>query len=145
MEINSLKRSTDRVEGGDWVSDIPEMGDLRLRVRGIGSAQYKAVYARKSRAVPRKDRERDGSIKDDVLHQIRGEALHEAILLEWGGLTSGGQEYAYDADTAMKWLTDPDFADFHYATLYAAGVVGKDRADAQEELEKNSQTPLAGK
>jgi len=145
MDINNLKRSTDRVEGGDWVGDIPEMGDLRLRVRGLGSAQYKAIMSRKSRAVPRQDRERDGSIKDEVLHRIRGEALHEAILLDWDGLTAGGQPFGFDASVALNWLTDPEYQDFHFATLYAAGVVGKERAEAQEELGKNLPPPLAGK
>lgn len=137
MDISNLKKSTDKVEAGEWVSDIPQMGELRLRVRGLGSETYKQVFSRKQRAVVKADRERDGSIKEEVLHRIRGEALHETILLEWDGLTADGKCYAFDKDVALTWLTDPEFEDFHFATLYAAGVVGKERSDRTEKLAKN--------
>ena len=145
MEISNLKKSVQKVEGGDWVGDIPQMGELRLRVRGLSSAVYKAVLSRKLRAAPKQDRERDGSIKEAVEHRLRGEALHEAILLEWDGLTSNGDPVAFDSELALTWLTDPDFEDFQFATLFAAGVVGKDRDDAGEALAKNSKAPSAGK
>ncbi len=145
MDIANLKKSTEKVEGGDWVWDIPQMGDLRLRVRGLGNEVYKQVFARKQRAVPKDQRERDGSIKDDVLHKIRGEALHETILLEWDGLTAEGKPFPFDTKTALTWLTDPEFEDFHFAVLYAAGVVGKDRGDRTEALAKNSPASSDGK
>jgi len=145
MDIGNFKKSSDAIESGDWVDDIPQMGDLRLRVKGLNSAQFKAIFARKQRAVPKQQRERDGEIQEEVLHQIRGEALCEAILLDWDGLTSEGQPFPFDKETARKWLTDPDFADFHYATLYAAGVVGKDKTEAKDGLEKNSGKRSPGK
>lgn len=145
MDISNLKKSIDKVEGGEWVQDIPQMGELRLRVRGLGSEVYKQVFSRKQRAVVKTDRERDGSIKEDVLHRIRGEALHEAILLEWDGLTADGKPYPFDGDVALAWLIDPAFEDFQFATIYAAGVVGKERADRTEDLSKNSPASSAGK
>lgn len=145
MDISNLKRSTATVEAGDWVDGIPQMGELRLRVRGLNSAQYKAILARKQRAVPKDQRERDNSIKEDVLHGLRGEALHEAILLDWAGLTSNNEPVKYDPGLALSWLIDPEFEDFQFAVLYAAGVVGKDRTDAGETLTKNSKAPSAGK
>jgi hypothetical protein len=145
MDISNLRKSTATVEAGDWVDGIPQMGELRLRVRGLNSAQYKAIFSRKQRAVPKDQRERDGSVKDDVLHRIRGEALHEAILLDWSGLTSNNQPVPFDPGQALAWLTDPEFEDFQFAVLYAAGVVGKDRSDAGQALAKNSKAPSAGK
>lgn len=145
MDISNLKKSTATVEAGDWVDGIPQMGELRLRVRGLNSAQYKAVFSRKQRAVPKDQRERDNSIKESVLHVIRGEALHEAILLDWSGLTSKNEPVAYDPGQALAWLTDPEFEDFQFAVLYAAGVVGKDREEAGTDLAKNSKAPSAGK
>lgn len=145
MDIANLKRSTAIVEAGDWVGDIPQMGELRLRVKGLNSAQYKAIFSRKQRAVPKDQRERDGTVKEAVLHVIRGEALHEAILLGWDGLTSNGEPVAYDADQALAWLTDPEFEDFQFAVIYAAGVVGKERDGAGTDLSKNSKAPSSGK
>jgi hypothetical protein len=145
MDISNLKKSTDKVEGGEWVWDIPQMGELKLRVRGLGSEVYKQLFARKQRAVVKADRERDGSIKEEVLFRIRGEALHETILLEWDGLSEGGKPYPFDKDVALTWLTSPEYEDFHFATLYAAGVVGKERAERTADLAKNSRSSSDGK
>lgn len=56
MDIKSLKRDVAASTEGAWVGEIPEMGDLRLRVRGENSPKVAALQARKMRAVP-KDRD----------------------------------------------------------------------------------------
>lgn len=144
MEISSLKSNPQTVESGEWISDIPQMGEVRLKVRSLNYSVFKTLISRKSRAVPTKDRERDNSIKEDVLHRIRGEALHEAILLDWDGLTDAGKPVPFNSDQALQLLTEKDFADFQYAVLYAAGVAGKDRADLAAEAAKNSKPSLSG-
>jgi hypothetical protein len=145
MDIASLKRSTVKVEGGDWVENIPEMGDLRLKVKGLGNAEYKAVFNRLARAVPKKDRERDGSLKDAVLHDVRGQALHKAVLIDWDKLSNGGKSVEFDSALALQWLTDSEFEDFQFAVIYAAGVVGKERDEAGDDLSKNSKQPSGSK
>jgi hypothetical protein len=141
MELSNLKSAVTAedisAKGGDWVGDIPQMGDLRLRVKSLSSKLYQTVFNRKQRAVPVKERERDGSIPEPLLHKLRGEALHETILVDWSGLTDKGQPVPYDKDNALLWLTDLDFEDFHFATLYAAGVVGRERKVAMDDTAKN--------
>ncbi|GGB00597.1 hypothetical protein GCM10011491_30980 [Brucella endophytica] len=145
MEIQSLKRDSAAANAGQWVDDIPGMGDMRLRVRGLSSSTVIALRSRKERKVPRDQRERDGSIKPAVALVIFGEVLHEAVLLEWDGLTNGGVALPYDAELAKEWLTNPDFAPFADAVTYAAQIVDRGTSQAQGELEKNSKRSPAGK
>lgn len=145
MDIQSLKRDSSAAQAGQWVDDIPGMGDLRLRVRGLTSPTVIALRSRKERRVPRDQRERDGQIKPAVATAIFGEVLHEAVLLEWDGLTDGGKPFPFDADLAKQWLTDPDYAYFADAVTWAAQIVDRGRGGDQEYLEKNSKRSSSGK
>lgn len=145
MEINSLKRDSAAVSAGQWVGDIPGLGDVWLRVRGLSSPVVVAVRSRKERVVPRDQRERDGSLKPEVGLVVFGEVLHEAVLLDWDGLTDGGEPVPYSAEIAKQWLTDPDLAFFADAVVYAAQIVDKGKITAQGALEGNSKAPSAGK
>lgn len=145
MEISTLKRDSAAVAAGQWVGDIPGMGDVRLRVRGLSSPVVVAVRSRKERKVPRDQRERDGSLRPEIGLVVFGEVLHEAVLLEWDGLTDGGEPVPYSAELAEQWLTDPDFAFFADAVVYAAQIVDKGQVDAKGELAGNSGAPSRGK
>lgn len=144
MDISSFKRDSASVEAGQWVSDIPGMGDARLRVRGLNSRTVIALRARKERKATRDERERDGTLKPAAARAVLGEVLHEAVLLEWDGLTDDGKPFPYDPDVARKWLTDPDFEPFADAVVWAAQIVDRGGADDREALAKNSPKPSAG-
>ncbi|MES0071937.1 hypothetical protein [Mesorhizobium sp. M0058] len=144
MELSNLKRDSKMVEGGKWVDEIPGMGNLRLRVRGMSSPTFAALRGRKQRKVPKSDREADGAIKTDVDMRLLGEALHEAVLLEWDGLTEDGKPVPFDKDLALTWLTDPDYMPFADAVVWAASFVDRSTAEAQGGLEKNSRKPSPG-
>lgn len=144
MELSNLKRDSKTVESGKWVDEIPGMGDLRLRVRGLSSPTVVALRARKQRQVPKGDRLGDGSIKTDVDMRIFGETLHEAVLLEWDGLTDNGKPVPFDPELARTWLTEPDFMPFADAVAWAAQFVDRGTAEAQGGLEKNSRKPSSG-
>jgi hypothetical protein len=145
MEISTLKRDSAAISAGQWVGDIPGLGDVRLRVRGLSSPVVVATRGRKERKVPRDQRERDGSLKPEIGIVVFGEVLHEAVLLEWDGLTDGGKPVPFNSDLAKTWLTDPDFAFFADAVVYAAQIVDKGRADQSETLMGNSEAPSPGK
>lgn len=137
MEISSLKRDSATIEAGQWVGEIPGMGDLRLKVRGSGSAVYTATLSRLSRAVERSERNRDGSLKTEAATRVMGTAMHQAILLDWSGITDNGKSVPYDSATALEWLTSPDYRPFLDAVVFAASVVENGRAQTEEDLEKN--------
>lgn len=144
MEVSALKRNSSRIEAGEWVGDIPEMGDLKLRVRGMQSTIYTTTYARLARAVERKDRDRSGALLPAVNILVLGQALYESVLFDWDGLTNEGEPFLYDAATALEWLTNPDFRNFADAVVWAARVVDNIRTDIKEDLEKNFEKPLNG-
>ncbi|KAA0970311.1 hypothetical protein FPY71_07240 [Aureimonas fodinaquatilis] len=133
MDLSSLQRDSAKVEAGEWVGDIPGFGEARLRVRGLESTAFAATRARKERAVPRNQRERDGTLKSDAARRIFGEALADVILLDWDGITEGGKTVPYDAERAALLLTNPDFSPFADAVVWAASFVDRARvADAAE-------------
>lgn len=131
MDIKNLKQNSAAISAGQWVGQIPNMGDLRLKVRGMGSAQYGLAYSRRLQALTRDDRDRDGTALPSARIRVTAEALHEAVLLDWDGLESGGKPLAYDSDQAFLWLTDPDYVQFVDAVLYAARVVDNGRAEVE--------------
>lgn len=144
MDIGKLKIDKSRVEGGDWVDDLPNAEGLRLRVRGIGSSRYRDAVNRRSRGVPRSSRNRDGTLSSELSDKITGEAAAEALLLDWQGLTEDGVEIPYDRDRALKLLTEPDYSVFRDLVLFAASIVAEDDVDAEAKRLGNSAPPSGG-
>lgn len=138
MDIEDIKKDSSLIEAGTWVDRIPNMGDLRLRVRGMGSKQ--AINHRSSleRAVDKKGRSRDGSLKLSVSMDIAIQVLLNVCLLEWDGLKQKGKPVEYSKELAALWLTDPNYRNFADAVAWAAGVVDRGSADSEEELTGNS-------
>lgn len=137
MDISSVKRDSAAIEAGQWVGDIPGMGTLRLKVRGSGSAVYTATLSRLSRAVERAERNRDGSLKTEAATRVMGTAMHQAVLLDWDGLTDNGKPVPYDKELALTMLTSPDYRPFLDAVVFAASVVENGREQIEEDLGKN--------
>ncbi|MDP4024461.1 hypothetical protein Q8W71_17690 [Methylobacterium sp. NEAU 140] len=132
MKLSALKVDADKIEAGEWVGDIPEMGDLRLRVRGLQNAGYRRLQSRLIDAVPR-SKKQGGRVDPDELDRITSTCLASTVLLDWAGLEDeGGAPLPYSKETATEFLTNPAFRRFRDAVLYAATVVG----DAGAETEK---------
>lgn len=145
MDIQSLKRNSAAAAEGRWVGDIPSMPDVRLRVRGLTSLEAIDCRRRKERQVERKDRERGGGFKTEVEQRIAREVLHEAILLDWEGLTNNGEVLPYSEDMAGHLLLDPDFDAFAGAVTWAAAAVDQDNSDAADDEAGNSRRQSSGK
>lgn len=137
MEIGSLKRDAAGIEAGQWVGDIPNMGNLRLRVRGFSSPSVVTARSRKERAVERKERRRDGGLKPEAAMRVLSETLHEVVLLDWDGITEDGKPVPYSKELAKTWLTDPNMQPFNDAVSWAAMVVDNGEADKAEEIAGN--------
>ena len=137
MDIQSLKKDVAASTEGQWVSQIPEMGDLRLHVRGENSPKVASLRARKLRAVPKGKRGRDGMPVFAEMMRVTAEVLHEVVLLDWDGLTDGGKPVKFDADLAREWLTNPDFQEFADAVAWASKVVANGDADRTEDIAGN--------
>jgi hypothetical protein len=135
MELGNFKRDSAAITAGQWVSDIPDGGDIRVRVRGLSSPVAIDARARKERNAPKKSRSRDGSLKAEPGIQIMREVLSEVILLEIEGLTEGGKPV--DLARAKAMILDPDYEALADIVAWAARAVERGVADDAEAAEKN--------
>lgn len=142
MRLTSLKIDAARAERGDWVSGIPSMGDLRVKVRGFGNTDYQAAIAREQSKVSREDRldgRAGGRIKPAVLDAIMSRCMAEAILIDWDGLTDDeGAPITYSRERAAAFLTDPNLLPFRDAVAWAANAVNEVEVDRVEGAVGNS-------
>lgn len=141
MDIKSVKVDSARGERGDWVDNIPGMGDLRLQVRSYSNSDYQAFLAKEIAAVPREKRvnkKAGEALLPAVRDAIITRATVECILLGWENLTEGGEPVAYSKEAAMNYLSDPDYRVLNDAVDYAARTVEQIREDEVENATGNS-------
>lgn len=138
MKLSGLRQNRSAVEDGKWVGNIPQGGSLRLRVRGFTSAAYTEASTLLSRAVPREDRLRDGTLKNEASDRVMAEAIHQTILLDWAGLhDDDGQEIPYSSERAHELLTSPEYRPFLGMVAWAARIVDEDRSGGIEAVSGN--------
>lgn len=144
MDLAAIKVDSAKIEGGDWVGDLPGLGNLRLKVRGLGCMAYRLATEKRVRALPRSQRAKDGSIAPAAADKLAGEAMAEALLLDWENLTSGGKTVPYSRERAVELLSNPDYRDFRSAVQFAAAIVAANDEAHEEALLGNSETPSSG-
>lgn len=137
MDINNFKRDTNTIEAGKWVGEIPNCGEMELKVRGMGSKLFTTRVAALSRARPKSERNTDGSLKNEFAILVTGQAAAETLLLDWRGLTDDGEAVPYSKELATVWCTESDYRPFLDAVLYAATVVERGVEAVKEDLSKN--------
>lgn len=132
MKLSQVAIDASAHEQGTWISDIPEMDDLRLKVRGIGNADWKRLSAKLAGAVPR-EKKRGGVVDPEEMDRINTCCLINACLIDWDGLTDeAGAPIAYSKAKAKELLEDPTLRRFRDAVLWAANMAG-DAAVASKE------------
>jgi hypothetical protein len=137
MKLSNAAIDVDRQEKGDWVDDIPEMGDLRLKVRGLNNGEYRALEQKLIQALPRAARLR-GQIGAADRERIQDQCLLDTVLIDWDRLTDDdGNAIAYDRDLAGRLLSDPAYARFRGAVIWAAAIVADGDAAEEAEIAKN--------
>lgn len=135
MKLDSVKIDPVAIEQGQWVADIPDMGDLKLKVRGVDNSDYRLLQGRLLRAVPRAQRL---ELSPEQQDEIAAKLLLETCLIDWANVTDeAGAEIPYSKELAADLLTKPEFARFRNAVAYAAATVGEQKADEQKADEKN--------
>lgn len=132
MDISNIRRNVQVIDEGAWVGDIPNAGNLRLKVRGMNSRLVRDARESKERAVENSDRARDGTLTSSASMRVLGEVLHEAVLLDWENLTDGGNEVKFSQALAKEWLTNPAFEQFADAVVWAARYVDRNSASLDD-------------
>jgi hypothetical protein len=136
MEIGSTKVDMAKIEQGEWVSDIPDMGDLRLKVRGVNNSDWRLLASQLVAAVPR-GKKVSGRVHPDEQDRITSELVLRVGLLDWENVTQGGQPVPYSKEQARTFLTDPAYRAFRDAALWACTVVGDAAHESVETDAKN--------
>lgn len=116
---------------GAWVA---LSATTRIRVARMGNARYKAAIKRLS-APYRTMGLLDDAIPDDVWEQITREAVAEAILVDWEGVTKDGAPLPYSKEEALAVLKARK--DFYGLVTTTAQHMDQYRVRAQATIEKN--------
>lgn len=136
MKLSDRKIDLQKREEGAWVKDIPEFGDLELKVRGQGNKAWARMEQKLIAAVPRQ-RRANGLDPEDLL-RINATLVHKCSLLDWRNMENGdGTEEPYSEEAAKKYLYDPQYELFVGACIYAARVVAEQNQVEIEDDAKN--------
>ena len=133
MKLKEIKIDAAKADQGAWVGDIPEMGDLRLKVRGSGNADYRRRMQRLVDALPRQFKA-GGRVDPDKMDQITTTCLLDDVLLDWEGIEDdAGNPLPFSKEQARAMIEDPDLRRFRDAVVWAAGVVAETDAATGED------------
>ncbi len=142
VKLSDIKINAAAIEQGEWIgaahgTPIPNMGDLCLKVRGLGNSDFRKLRARLEEAVPRGRRE-GGKIIDTEAEAIFVECLAKTALQDWSGVENDdGSQVEFSPAVAIKIMSDPDLAPFKHAVAWASAQVGDLRAESDQEAAKN--------
>ena len=138
MKLSSIRIDSARLEGGDWVENIPGLEDVRLRVRGIDNLDYRRLHGTLIDGVGKDEREENGRILPKVPDDIMVELLFKTVLLDWQNVEAEESTpeipvmEPYTHETGFRYLTDPDYRAFREGVAGAATQVAKRSAAKRE-------------
>lgn len=138
MEFNTLKEASDDLAAGEWVEDLPHLGDARLKVRAMSSPDVVRTLGRELRAAS----DERGQLAPEKMEQIDLKVIAEAVLLDWDGFTQDGAPVAHSVGLARTWL-ETDL--FLAAVKVAAQRVQSKAQEKMDALSKNSLSPSSKK
>ena len=129
MDLGKTRVDLTRSKAGEWVKNIPGLGDIELKVRGSNTPAFRLAQAKAQRAIPREARRDAGLMDPEAADVALGQALAEGALVDWRNVSVDGEAIAYSPEAAAKLLTDPEFSTFRDAVAWAADLVGALRKD----------------
>lgn len=134
MDIGNLNKTVDLGEG-EWIGDIPDMEGVEFKVRSTNYKPFRVATAGLARRSGKK-LNTDAGLND--FNVATGKPLAEHILVDWRGLTEGGQPLEFTRDKAIALLTSED--DFGIGAKFRRGVewAGDQVADRINERAKEA-------
>ena len=103
MELSVLQAKADLSEG-EWIENIPNAGDLRLKVRSINYKPFKIANAGLGRGAGKKLNNDEGLVEYTV---TLGKPIAEHIVTDWENLpiTNKGKPLPYSKENAIAVFT----------------------------------------
>jgi hypothetical protein len=141
MEIRKI--NVDRRENGAWMTDIPDMGDLRLKVRGVNNSDYRKLQSKLVETIPRQKKQR-GQIDPDDSQRINLTLLCNTCLLDWENVVIDGVPVPFSKEKAHELMLEPEFEPFQEAVAWASRNVADQTDETVEDALGNSSRPSSG-
>lgn len=144
MKLSSVAVDPKAIEDGEWVKNLPEMGNLELKCRGQNSAAWRALLRKEINKLPRNLRNRPDGLPIAIQDKINNACLVGVGVLDWKNLELDDGAHDYSKELLAKLLADPVYQIFRDACLTATSRVGIEIAEADEELVGNSGNSSVG-
>jgi hypothetical protein len=133
MDIGGVRVDMARSKAGEWVGNIPGLGDIELKVRGSNTPQFRLAQAKAQRAIPREARREGGLIDPEAADIAAGKALADGVLIGWRNVSMNGAELPYSPEAAERLLTDPEMGLFRECVMWAAEQVAAMRKGDEDD------------
>jgi hypothetical protein len=135
MKLGDIRATTQKIEQGAWVGDLPNLPGISVKVRGTFNADYNRMLA-KLRTEMSPDEWRNTEVQEALDAQL----LLDTILIDWDGI----EDAEYSRQAAQEMLTNPEYSVFKRAVAYAGNVVAREGKATLDGAIKNSPTPSDG-
>ncbi len=134
MKLSDIRVDASLAEIGDWVDNIPDLGGVRLKVRGLNNKDYRKMSSKLFQNIPRAQKA-GGQLDPEIADAITSRCLLNTVLMDWDGIVDDDDnKIPYSKDLAEKLLFDPEYASFRDSVVWAANVVGtKSNVDLEED------------
>jgi hypothetical protein len=137
MKLSAGKINVAALEQGAWISDIPDMGELRLKVRGANNSDWRELERKLIQALPREKKVR-GMIDAKDQDAITSECLFQYGLLDWDGFEDDeGKPIPYSKELAREICFHPENMRYRQAVSWACAVVAEEKKSDQDDIVKN--------
>lgn len=103
MDFSTFRADTEK-ENGVWI----EYGDARILIASANAAAYKKALRKKVAKIP----QHLIRTQPKIAEKAAADVMAEHILLNWEGLTDGGQPVEATPENRRKYLDIPAFADW---------------------------------
>jgi hypothetical protein len=128
MKLNDIRETSRKIEHGAWVSNLPNLPGISVKVRGAFNSDYNRMLGKlRSELGPEEWK------SDEVQDGIETTLLVETILIDWDGI----EDAPYSKETAQQLLSDPDFAILKRAINFASSNVAREGRETLGEDAKN--------
>lgn len=137
MKLSAGKINVAALEQGAWVGNIPDMGELRLKVRGSNNADWRELERKLITALPREKKIR-GLIDVKEQDAITCECLFQTGLVDWDGFEDDeGKPIPYSKELARDICFNPEYMRYRMAVSWACNVVAEEKTSEQDDIVKN--------
>lgn len=108
MDFATFEKGEELSSAPEWVSGLPNMGDLKLRVYPISAPHIARLHSRLNRQVPLSERTPDGDLIDEAEVRIEQELMF-AVLDDWDNFTEDGEKADCTDEKKRKYLANEMF------------------------------------